>query len=363
MHAGKTLLFLDEIQECPNAIMALRYFYENMPQLHVISAGSLLEFTLGDENFSMPVGRVQSYYMKPMSFNEYLVAAGKRSLVEYMETVTLKTGVDDVIHNQLIKHLRHYLVLGGMPAVLKNYFKNQDLEQSQIRQAVLLDTYQLDFRKYGKEHDVKYLQKIFDRAPGLVAQHFQYKMIDPHMHSRDLKRAINLLQQAGVIYTIKSTTASGLPLITTASEKKFKLLMLDVGLVNNAMRLSAEILMDEKLILLHQGAIAEQFVGQELLAYAPYYREEDLFYWRRNQPSASSEVDYIIAVNSDIFPVKVKSGSTGRLRSLQIYIDEKNIDFGVRVSQNTLSFGKRVLSVPLYMVSQLPRLIAETQNN
>lgn len=356
---NQTLLFLDEIQECPNAIMALRYFYEMLPNLHVIAAGSLLEFTLNDADFRMPVGRVQSCYLKPMSFVEYLIAAGKKSLVEYMQSVTLQTGLDDGIHQQLLKQLREYLVLGGMPAVLKNYFQTPDYEQAQIRQNVLLDTYQRDFRKYGKETDIKYLQRLFEKAPGMVAQQLQYKSIDAHMHSRDLKRAVEQLKKAGVIHTVKATTASGLPLATTANDKKYKLLMLDVGMVNCAMRLSAEILMDENLILLHRGAIAEQFVGQELLAYAPFYRDEELYFWHRDKPGASSEVDYVIAIGSDIYPVEVKAGSTGRLKAMQIYIDEKEIDFGIRVSQNTLSFGKRILSIPLYMISQLPRLISE----
>lgn len=356
---GKTLLFLDEVQDCPNAIMALRYFYEKNPDIHIIAAGSLLEFTLGDEDFRMPVGRVQSCYLKPMSFIEYLMAIGMHSLVEYIQSVTLKSGIDAVIHQELLKHLRQYLVLGGMPAVLKNYLENHDFEQAQIRQSVILDTYQRDFRKYSKEHQVKYIQSLFEKVPGLVAKHFQYKMVDAHMHSRDLKQAVALLAKAGVIHPVKSTAASGLPLITTVNERKFKLLFLDVGLVNNTTRLSAQILMDENLILLHQGAIAEQFVGQELLAYAPYYREENLFYWQRDKLGSVSEVDYVTAINSSIIPIEVKSGATGRLKSLQIYIDEKDIQFGIRISQNTLSFGKRILSVPLYMVSQLHRLINE----
>ena len=359
IHSGKTLIFFDEIQDCPNAIMALRYFYEKRPDLHIIAAGSLLEFTLGEEDFRMPVGRVQSCYLKPLSFVEYLKAADRQSLVEYMESVTLKSGVDQFAHEELLKELRLYLVLGGMPAVLKNYFSNHDLEQSQIRQTVILDTYQRDFRKYGREHEVKYLQAIFEKAPGIVAKHFQYKMVDAHMHSRDLKKAITLLCKAGVIYTVKATAASGLPLISTINEKKFKILVLDVGLMNSSTRLSAPLLMDDNLILLHQGAIAEQFVGQELLAYSPYYREEELFYWQRDKLGAISEVDYVSPINSSIYPIEVKSGSTGRLKSLQIYIDEKGIDFGIRISQNTLSFGKRILSVPLYMISQLHRLINE----
>lgn len=354
---GKTILFLDEIQECPQAIVALRYFYEQMPDLHVIAAGSLLEFVMRDTEFSMPVGRVQSYYMKPLSFIEFLYAADKFSLIDYIQNVTINSGIEDVIHQELLAQLKEYFVLGGMPAVLNNYFHQHNFEKVQIRQNIILETYRRDFSKYAKDTDIKYLQRLFDKAPGMIAKHFKYVDVDPDFYARDLKRALADLKDAGVIYANHACSASGLPLVSTINEKKFKLLFLDIGLVNNAAHLGASILLSDNVITLNNGTAAEQFVGQELLAYAPCYREEQLYYWEREKRGSTAEVDYVIAIDSTILPVEVKAGSTGRMRSIQMFMDEKGLDFGIRISQNTLGFEKRILSIPLYMISELPRLV------
>lgn len=355
---GKTLLFLDEIQECPMALMALRYFYEQVPDLHIIAAGSLLEFTMRKPDFRMPVGRVQSLYMKPLSFLEFLWASDRTSLVDYITKVTVRDGVEPVIHQQLLGMLREYLVLGGMPAVLKNYFQSQSLEQSQIRQRVILENYRSDFGKYASQTDVKYLQTLFDKSVGLVGKHFKYSEIDPHMHSRDLKRALVDLLDAGIVYTCHPTAASGLPLIPR-NEKRFKLFFLDVGLVNNVTRLGAQTLLNSQLVLLHEGVLAEQFVAQELLAYASAYQKEQLFYWERAQRTSTAEVDFVVAADATILPIEVKAGAGGRLRSLQILLDERSLNVGVQISQKALSFDKRVLSVPLYLISEIPRLIKQ----
>lgn len=354
---GKTLLFLDEIQECPNAILALRYFYEQAPDIHVIAAGSLLEFTMRSADFKMPVGRVQSFYLKPLSFYEFLEAAGKKSLVEYLQGVSLKAGIEAPVHEKLLMHLKEYLVLGGMPAVLNNYFENKDLAKAQVRQNVILETYRNDFAKYSKNTGLKHIQNLFEKSTAMISQHFSYAKVDPHSHSRYIKQALQDLKDAGLVYTVHASNAAGLPLTSTINQRKFKLLFLDVGLVNCKTRLAADILLSEQIILLHQGAIAEQFVGQELLAYAPMHHDEQLYYWEREKASSTAEVDYLVAINSSIHPIEVKSGSTGRLRSLKIFMQEKNTDIGIRVSQSRLSLEENILSVPLYMVNEIPRLI------
>ncbi|MGD9591731.1 MAG: ATP-binding protein [Candidatus Berkiella sp.] len=358
---GKTLLFLDEIQECPNAILALRYFYEQMPELHIIAAGSLLEFVIRNPNFRMPVGRIQSCYIKPLSFKEYLMANKKNQLIEYIEKITLRDPAEPVIHNQLLTLIKEYLVLGGMPAVIQQYLNTGSFEQSQIRQNVILETYRGDFGKYAKHTDIKYLQTLYDKTPGLVGKHCKYADFDPHMQSRYLKRAINDLKDAGVIYTIHSSKANALPLISTINEKKFKLLFLDVGLVNNVTKLSAQVLMSDDILLIHQGMLAEQFVAQELLAYAPCYREENLFFWERDKKTSNAEIDYIIAIDSLILPIEVKAGTTGRLRSLQLFLEEKNSSLGIRISQKELSYHNKVLSIPFYMISEISRLVSALQ--
>jgi predicted AAA+ superfamily ATPase len=353
---GKTLLFLDEIQDCPNAIRALRYFKEKLPELHVIGAGSLLEFTLNDANFRMPVGRVQSLYLKPLSFKEYLSALNYQDLRELIEVADLKKPIAEPIHQLLLKQIRNYMVLGGMPGVLKSDLALQISNEYRLQQASLLSSYRQDFGKYAKHTQIKYLQQVFEKAPGLVGDHFKYSKVDPEVRSQYTKAALELLQHAGLIYPVYSTAASGIPLINLMNEKKFKILFLDVGLMTYASRIEAELLLED-VILVNRGAIAEQFVGQELLAAMPYYEEAKLFFWCREKKSSMAEVDFIITVGAKIIPIEVKAGSTGKLKSLHLLMDEKNMKLGVRVSQQALSFDGKILSVPIYMSSEVSRLI------
>lgn len=354
---GKTLLFLDEIQACPEAIVALRYFKEKYPDLHVIAAGSLLEFTLRNERLSMPVGRIQSFYLKPMSFKEFLEARGYHKLLDAFANVDLETPLHAAFADEAETLLREYFITGGMPEVVANFVESRQLNQCQIIQAGILDTYRTDFGKYANVSRQKYLEKIFEKAPGMVAQQFKYSMIDSQMKARDLKMALDDLEDAGVLHRVYSTAASGLPLITHINEKKFKTLFLDVGLVQQASGLEAELLMQKDLIQVNRGQLAEQFVGQELLAYSQNFNKANLFYWDRNKPTSTAEVDYVINVDDAIIPIEVKSGKTGSLRSMQLFLDNRSLSLGIRASLKPLSYKNRVLSVPLYMLHELTRLI------
>jgi predicted AAA+ superfamily ATPase len=354
---GETLLFLDEVQECPEALQALRYFKEQMPELHVIAAGSLLEFVLNSPNFKMPVGRVQSLYLKPFSFYEYLDAIGHEQWREYLNNVTLQESVDEILHQQLLKKLKEYLLLGGMPAVIQSYLNYQNYQLCQEQQAAILDTYRNDFGKYAKHIDYKNLQLLFAKVPGLIGQTIKYASITQEVQSRELKRALQLLVYAGIINPIYCTQASGLPLNTTQIENKFKLLFLDVGLVQYTSRLGADILLTDDILLLNRGSLAEQFVGQELLTLMPAYEHSELFYWQRDKPSSTAEVDYVTHIGSKIIPIEVKAGKTGRLKSLQVFLQEKKLPLGVRISQQSLSYEKNILSIPFYMIAELERLV------
>lgn len=353
---GKTLLFLDEIQECPNAIMALRYFKERMPGLHVIGAGSLLEFALNDENMRMPVGRVEFLRMRPLSFQEYLICLGREELVDFLKNVTIETGISNIIHKSLLQLVRQYMVLGGMPAVLQKFFETSDMQACQRIQTVLLNTYRADFGKYAKQIDHKQLQTVFRVTPGLVGQTIKYSRIDPEVRAEKLKKAIELLNLAGIIHPVYATTASGLPLNALINQKKFKLIYLDVGLTKRVSGLDADILLADDLLLVNQGAIAEQFVGQELLACGDPHDDNELFFWTREEKS-TAEVDYVTTIGSQIMPIEVKAGSTGSLKSLHIFMEEKKLPLGVRISQQPLSITKNILSLPLYMISELDRLV------
>ena len=354
---GKTLLFLDEIQDCPNAIRALRYFKEKMPDLHVIGAGSLLEFTLNDADFRMPVGRVQSIYLKPLSFKEYLVGRGDTQLREWIEKINLNSKVETVVHERLLKLVQEYMVLGGMPAVLQSYFTEHDTGQCMNIQTALLHTYRQDFGKYANKSDHRFLQRIFERVPGLIGETFKYSKVDPEMRSRDLKEALYLLQKAGLIYPVYSTSAAGVPLASLINEKKFKVLFVDIGLVTRAGKLDAELLLNQDVLLVNRGMLAEQFVGQELLAYASRFDDESLYFWAREERSSMAEVDFVTTVGAKIIPIEVKAGTTGHLKSLKMFVEEKKSIVGVRLSQHPLSLLDGVLSLPLYMVGEVSRLV------
>lgn len=356
---GKTLLFLDEIQECPNAIVALRYFKERMPDLHVIGAGSLLEFAMNDEHFRMPVGRVQYCYMRPVSFREYLKASGDRELDDLLSEVSLVKNIPDVLHKALLKRVREYMILGGMPAVLDNYFKYHELTQCQQLQTALLSTHRSDFGKYSPKTNHQYLQSAFEKAPAFVGQPVKYVKIDRDIRSRDLKLAIDLLERANLLYPVYATAASGLPLGALINHKKFKIIFLDIGLVNRLTRIDIETLLKEKMLLINQGALAEQFVGQELLAYSNWDEEGQVYFWSREKQGSSAEVDFVTAAGSVIVPIEVKAGATGKLKSLRLFMEEKHGKIGVRICQQALMYNQNILSVPFYLISELDRLIMD----
>jgi len=356
---GKTLLFLDEIQNCKQAIIALRYFKEKLPSLHVIAAGSLLEFVLQEEELSFPVGRVHFLYLRPLSFYEYLIAHNHTKLLEMLTHVTVKQTLEPFIHQKLLQLLKEYFLIGGMPAVVQCFLETRSFLECQTVLASLLSTYRSDFPKYAQKAKHKYLQVCFEKAPGLISQHCKYTLISSEYRSQDLKIALEQLQWAGLINKVLSTSASGLPFHIHAKENKFKLLFLDTGLANCANKLDIKTAWNAELLQINSGALAEQFVGQELLAYADPNMDTQLYYWDREKKGAMAEVDYCLQVRSQILPLEVKAGATGSLRSLSQFIQEKNSPFGIRISQHPLSFHERVLSVPLYLVHELPRLLQE----
>lgn len=357
LKAGKTLLFLDEIQSCPNAIMALRYFKEDMPELHVIAAGSLLEFAINSESISMPVGRIQYLYLKPLSFTEFLLATGNQRYIDFLREITAESTIHETIHNDLMRLVKEYMVIGGMPMVVDAYIKTKELLTCQRYQTLILNTYRDDFAKYASKVKHVYLEKVFEKAPGLVGQQIKYNTIDPESRSREIKSAIEKLNHAGIVYPCYSSLASGLPLNTYINERRFKLIFLDVGLVNRITRLEIELLLQHDVLLLNRGSNAEQFVAQELMAYQDCYEKAQIFYWSREQKNSNAEVDYLINFGSQIVPIEVKSGSTGRLKSLHMFLEEKNCPLGVRISEKQLSMNQNVLSIPFYLISELKRLV------
>lgn len=355
---GQTLLFLDEIQDCPQALKALRYFAEEMPSLHLIAAGSLLEFVLEDTSFSFPVGRVQVMNLGPLTFYEYLSAFDQQALVDFLHTVQKAEEISEGVHQRLLGFLREFLCVGGMPGVVSTFKATGSFVEAQRRQAAILDLYALDFGKYATKHaEYRHLKKLFEKAPSLVGRHFKFSKIDPDCANpaRDYREALHRLQQARLFLPVHCTQANGLPLAAEKSEKKFKIFLLDVGLLTCG--LGWETLdLSKTSSSLFRGVLAEQFVAQELHALQDPFMDRGLYYWENPNPGSEAEVDFLIGLKRKIVPIEVKSGTTAKLRSLKQFMQLKNIQQGICISEQPLQKKGDILLLPLYCMSEMGRL-------
>lgn len=370
---GKTLLFLDEIQSAPEVFATLRYFYELLPQLHIIAAGSLLDFSLEEHSFSMPVGRIEYLHLGPMTFKEFLTGLGKDALREFVEKFQYLEQMPIPIHDELMKMVKLYLVTGGMPEAIQAYRDTKSLLDVDLVKQSILSTYRDDFSKYGKRINNIRLQKVFQKLPLLIGQKLKYVNLDKDEKSAELKKVLHQLALAKIYYPVYHSAANGIPLRAEHNEKMQKPLFLDVGLLTKACGLGyADINPLENADLINIGAVCEQFIGQHLLYDKPYFDEPELFYWCREKRQASSEIDYLITKGSKIIPVEVKAGKTGSLKSLHVFLKEKTLHYAVRFNADLPSFHHanfslpdtqgqfQLLSLPLYLVEELDRLIASS---
>lgn len=346
---GKTLLFLDEIQACPRAVMALRYFYEQLPDLHVIAAGSLLEFALGE--ISVPVGRVQYLHLYPMTFREYLLGIGNDVAAE--TAARHPAEVDAGIQRQLLKELKTYFFVGGMPESVKVYRDTQSLVESFKAQTEIVGSYREDFAKYTPRVDRACLDSVLLSTARQVGEQVKYTRLDDSHTGPTNRRAFDLLCKARVIHKIASCNPSGLPLGASANDKRFKAALLDIGLLQNLCQVPVDLEMrEEDLLAMYRGKLAEQFVAQELIA----NHASELFYWAREARSSNAEVDYLAVRGGKIVPVEVKSGAGGSLRSLHLMLDTyPNCPEGVVLYSGTYARRpeQRLTLMPLYYAGAL----------
>ncbi len=311
---GKTLLFFDEIQACPRAIMALRYFYEEIPELHVISAGSLLEFAF--DEISFPVGRVQYLHLHPMTFYEYLLATGNEPMAEY--TLTSPTCVDVAIQQMILAELRNYFFVGGMPECVKTWRDSGSMVETFEVQSEILESYRDDFSKYRPRVDPTCLDAIFLKTAKRLGEQLKYTRLNEAHSGKTNHKGFDLLTKAGVINKIQACNPSGLPLGATANPKKFKAAMLDIGLMQRICQVPVDMELRQKnLLSMYRGKLAEQFVAQELFA----YHGRELYYWSREARSSNAEIDYLVVCNGNIYPIEVKSGPSGSLKSLHLMLN------------------------------------------
>ena len=351
--AGETLLFFDEIQACIPAISMLRYFYEKMPNLHVIAAGSLLEFALA-ELPSFAVGRVRSIYMYPLSFDEFLVAHHENKLLEVLNKASVTKPLSELVHQKLVNYYKKFLVIGGMPEVVSIYLNNKDLLEVQ---RVLNDLYisiQADFAKYKNKVSSARLLEVFNVIAQQVGRKFTYSYPNATLNNLQIKEAIELLKMAGLVYGVTHSAANGIPLGAEINPKKTKLLIFDTGIFQRILGLNiADLLISNDFNVTNKGNIAELHVGLELIKSVDFYEKTDLYYWQREAKNSQAEVDYVCQFGNIIIPIEVKAGTKGSMQSLYLFLREKNLSQGFRISLENFSILNEVKILPIYAVKNI----------
>lgn len=369
------LLFLDEIQAVPEAIPALRYFYEDRSDLAILAAGSLLEFALSDHRFSMPVGRVEYLHMGPMTFTEFLNALGENKLLAFINQFELGQEIAPIIHQRLLELLRTYCFVGGMPEAVSVFAQSRRHKDVGDVHHSILDTYREDFPKYIGSRNLGRIQHVFNFAARHVGNKVKYSQFSESDTSATIKSDIELLCMARVLSKVIHSHCSGLPLQADINEKAYKLLFLDVGLMNAVCGLGwNHFLQLTETKLVNEGSIAEQFIGQHLLHLLAQSHNRELVYWLREGRANNAEVDYVVAIDGNIVAVEVKSGATGSLKSLHQFVAEKQpavavrFDAGLPSIQNIETKVKRengiqelsydLISLPLYMIERLDHVVS-----
>lgn len=353
IEAGKTLLFFDEIQACPSAINRLRYFYENYPEQHLIAAGSLLEFAL-ETLPSYGVGRIRSIFMYPFSFTEFLWACGNEALAEIIDSASPEQPLPLPLHEEAVRQLRIFLMLGGMPAVVAQYCYTGNILECQNILSELVTSFRDDFAKYRKKVPSSCIDATFRAIAEQGIGKFVYSRVDTDLTSAQIKSALETLILAGLVYPVTHTSANGIPLGAEINEKYRRIILFDTGLIQRILNLDlAGILSSEDLLVVNRGAIAEVFVATELVKAASCYSPYPLYCWHREKSGSNAEVDYVVQSGHNIYPVEVKSGVKGSMQSMRLFMETKNITRGIRTSLENFSTYGNILVYPLYAVKNI----------
>ena len=370
---GETLLFLDEIQECPEAIMALRFFKEDYPGLHVIAAGSLLEFTL-QELPTYGVGRIHTLFMYPMTFDEFLKANDENGLIDMKGQADSRHPLDDAFHEKLVEYFRIYLLVGGMPEAVLAWIKTHDFNQcSRVQEDIIL-TYDDDFSKYKKRVSPDLLRTTMRGICHQPGEKITFKQISAGYRSSQIREAVRLLTLAGLTTPVVATSGNGIPLDAEANEKNMKILFLDSGLLltvlqlegNLAQHLIEQIMTGNPQELVNKGGLVEMVAGLEILRNKPCVQRQRMFYWEKSGNSIA-EIDYLDIFNLKVTPIEIKSGTQGGMKSLWLFMREKNLTEAIRCSFE--NFGefcytdsqadnavRHITIVPLYALENLQKM-------
>jgi uncharacterized protein len=356
---GKTLLFFDEIQACPEAIKSLRFFYEKRPNLHVIAAGSLLEFALKNLS-SYGVGRIHSMFMYPLSFNEFLKAAGQDSLLKIKQSSNSNNRLDEVFHNKLKEMFIKFLIIGGMPEVVSTYLKMDDITKTQRVLDDIIISLEDDFAKYSERVNIARLKDVFMSILYQTGNKFNITGSSESGNFQQKKEALEMLVMAGLCYKVYHSSANGIPLAAEKNLKKFKLIFFDTGILQRSLLLKlGDFLVADSLEMINKGNIVEQYVGLEYLKACHRFTKPELFYWQREKYGSSAEVDYLIEKNNKIIPIEVKSGIQGKMQSLFMFLKLKKQTTGIRTSLENFNSYSNIDVYPVYAIDNLFSEISE----
>lgn len=362
-----TLIFIDEIQNSERAVSALRYFYEEAPEIAVIAAGSLLEVMIDTYRSSFPVGRVEFAYMHPLTFREFLTAKGESAAVEAFDTVPLP----DYSYATLQRLFHEYVLIGGMPEVIQHHLERDDLSELSAVYESLMASYIDDAGKYARGRSAfQVLRHAIETAPLESGTRIQFQGFGNSAYrSREVGEALRTLERAMLLHLLYPVTGHGLPLLPNRKRSP-RLLFLDVGLMNNRARLQAPLLDVADLNDLYRGRITEQIVGQELMARSSRRLEPPVF-WVREKNQSQAEVDFVVPWRGQVVPLEVKSGSTGRLRSLHQYVEQSGCTTALRLYAGPLWVDSletpaghpfQLLSLPYYLAAQIEQYLAWMEN-
>lgn len=348
---GETLIFFDEVHEAPRALLSLRYFYEEIPELHVLAAGSLLNLAI--EEVGVPVGRISFFHIYPMSLLEFLKALNQDLLIELILSHAPNQPIDNFTHETLLTLLSEYLAIGGMPAVIQSWCTIKETYECFKIQQSIIDTYRNDFPKYSKKLQVKYVELIFEQLALQLGQKFKFTEVPGEYRKRELLPALELLVKADLAHLIYHSDSQGLPIGAQLDFNKFKGILLDVGLTQAIAGLKiSDWLINFKQNLINKGGIAEAFIGQEILAYGNPFQSKSLYYWQRDSKNSQAEVDYVMQCHDKIIPIEVKSDKGKTLKSMSLFLESHPLsEFGIRFSTHNFSLHDKIHSYPLYAVA------------
>jgi len=350
---NRTLLFIDEIQDCIPAISSLRYFYEDYPELHVIAAGSLFEFAL-EKVPSFGVGRIRSFFMYPFSYDEFIRAMGFTMLADELKTCSPEKPISEALHHKCKRLLIEFMLIGGMPEVVAKYVENGSLLECQEILEDITQTFYYDFAKYKYRANVSLLQEVFGAVIEQTGEKFTYSKASKTANHLQIKESVELLEMAGLIYPVTHTSANGLPLSAERNNKYRKYLIFDTGIYQRFLKLNLGGSFNaENIEQINKGAFAELLAGLEIMKASPVNFPFTLHYWQREKTGSNAEVDYVVQQGENIVPVEVKANTKGSMQSMFQFLSEKGYPYGIRTSMENFGTYQNIRVYPLYAVSQI----------